>query len=92
MGKCALHVILAIAILGVLVAPGVGGDEPKVVVSVADFHDPESPTSDIQEHGSSDANVITGNLCEGNRDGGLVIVGPGTQVSANLGSFLDRKP
>ena len=54
--------------------------------------EPPSQKLGIEEHGSSDANVITGNLCEGNRDGGLVIVGPGTQVSANLGSVLDRKP
>ena len=53
---------------------------------------PPSQKLGIEEHGSSDANVITGNLCEGNRDGGLAIVGPRTQVSANLGSVLDRKP
>jgi len=54
--------------------------------------EPPSQKLGIEEHGSSDANVITGNLCEGNRDGGLVIVGPGTQVSANVGSVRDRKP
>jgi hypothetical protein len=50
--------------------------------------DAETPSQKlgIEEHGSSDLNVITGNLCDGHREGGLGVVGPRTQVSASLGA------
>jgi hypothetical protein len=42
----------------------------------------------IEEQGKSDANVVVGNLCEGNQQGGIALVGPQTQVSGNLGSLV----
>lgn len=42
----------------------------------------------IDEQGKSDANVVVGNLCEGNLQGGIALVGPQTQVSGNLGSLV----
>ncbi|MCX7826057.1 MAG: right-handed parallel beta-helix repeat-containing protein [Verrucomicrobiae bacterium] len=42
----------------------------------------------IEETGASDTNVITGNLCAGNLQGGLAIVGSGTQTAANAGTLV----
>lgn len=49
----------------------------------------------VEETGASDHNILTGNLCAGNCDGGLAVVGQNTQVSANLGTVVtrgERKP
>ncbi|MBM3888083.1 MAG: hypothetical protein FJ388_03045, partial [Verrucomicrobia bacterium] len=40
----------------------------------------------IEETGTSDSNVITGNLCVGNLQAGLAIAGKSTQTSANVGT------
>jgi len=57
----------------------------------------DKPTQNfgVEETGASDHNILTGNLCAGNCDGGLAVVGPNTQVSANLGTVVargERKP
>jgi len=45
----------------------------------------------IEETGTSDTNVFIGNLCAGNRDGGLSVVGPNSQVSGNVGTVVRAK-
>ncbi len=40
----------------------------------------------IEESGKSNANVIANNVCEGNLEAGIVVVGAKTQVSANVGT------
>jgi hypothetical protein len=35
--------------------------------------------------------VITGNLCEGNVQGGISVVGADTQLSANIGAIVRLK-
>lgn len=44
----------------------------------------------IEETGTSDANVLAANLCEGNVEGGLAVCGKATQLSGNLGSVVRR--
>jgi parallel beta-helix repeat protein len=55
--------------------------------------DGDKPTQKlgIEERGTSNKNVITGNLCEGNIDGGISIVGPDTQALGNVGSIVRPK-
>ena len=55
--------------------------------------DGEQPTQKlgIEEHGTSDANVIAGNLCAGNLEGGVAVVGKGSEVSGNLGGVAGPK-
>jgi parallel beta-helix repeat protein len=55
--------------------------------------DGDKPTQKlgIEEHGTSNRNVITGNLCEGNLDGGISIAGPDTQALANVGKVVRPK-
>jgi parallel beta-helix repeat protein len=52
--------------------------------------DSDQPTqkSGIEEHGASNSNVITSNLCEGNRGAGILVVGADTQVSGNVGTVV----
>lgn len=38
----------------------------------------------IEEKGKSDRNVITGNICVGNKEGGLVTIGKDTRLSGNI--------
>jgi len=38
--------------------------------------------------GKSDANVVVGNPCEGNLQGGIALAGPQTLVSGNKGSLV----
>jgi parallel beta-helix repeat protein len=53
----------------------------------------EQPTQSfgIEERGSSNDNLISGNSCQGNRAGGISIRGNRTQVSGNIGQQRDRK-
>lgn len=46
----------------------------------------------IEEQGKSDANVVAGNLCEGNLQGGISLVGIQTQASGNVGSLVRPRP
>jgi len=52
--------------------------------------DGDQPTQKfgIEESGTSNTNVITGNLCEGNLQGGISVVGAETQVSGNVGAIV----
>lgn len=49
--------------------------------------DGDKPTQKhgIEEIGQADGNTITGNQCHGNVSGGIRVVGPDTQVMANVG-------
>jgi parallel beta-helix repeat protein len=44
----------------------------------------------IEEHGKSDANVFSANICAGNLQGGIAVVGKRTQLSANVGTIARR--
>ncbi len=52
--------------------------------------DGDQPTQKfgVEESGTSNANVITGNLCEGNLQGGISVVGADTEVSTNVGAIV----
>ena len=52
--------------------------------------DGEKPTQKfgIEEHGTSNGNAITGNLCKGNVQGGIAVVGADTQPSGNVGTIV----
>ena len=49
--------------------------------------DGQAPTQKfgIEEAGASDSNVITGNVCEGNLEGAIRVVGEKTQCGQNVG-------
>ena len=51
----------------------------------------ENPTQKfgVEEQGTSDANIIANNLCEGNLHGGVTVVGKKTQVSGNVGTVVE---
>jgi parallel beta-helix repeat protein len=51
--------------------------------------DQQKPTQrlGIEESGQSNHNVISGDLCEGNVEGGIAVVGADTQVLANVGTL-----
>jgi parallel beta-helix repeat protein len=46
----------------------------------------------VEESGGSNRNVIAGNLCEGNLEGGIAVCGADTQLSGNVGAVLRRQP
>jgi hypothetical protein len=46
----------------------------------------------IEESGDSDGNFLVRNDVRGNIEGGILVVGPNTQVSDNLGTVLYATP